>query len=359
MNSSSLSSSLSSSFFRFLILSLFALTLSGCFETKTEEKKPDLTIFGHNSFVGKGGLGPEIVSLFEKKCQCMLKMIPVGDAGQIISRLELDARRGKSEGQVAVGFDPYTFERAKAFADPWTNWTPARFDKIPSDLKLSSGFLPYDFGLMTFIADTTQIKGKKIVAPKHLTDLLHPEWKRSLLLEDPRTSTPGLLFLIYTHAVLGEKAWKFWDEMRFQWKTLAPGWSGAYQLFMKGEAPMVWSYFTSQAYHRAHGAGTRYEGLVFEDGHPIQIEGAVLIKNGFESQEQKLLAMSFLEFLISPEVQALVPRKNWMMPVIPDTQLPTDFQSLPQVKNRLQLVATQQQIQDLLAKWNRVVSGVK
>ena len=344
----------------FILIPLFSLALlPGCFGSKPEDKKPDLVIFAHDSFVGKGGLGAEITPLFEKKCQCKIKMVGVGDAGQILARLELDARRGKSDAQVAIGFDAFSFARAKAYLDPWTGWSPARYENIPADLKLGPGFLPYDYGVMTFIADTVQIKGHQISKPKRLLDLMNPEWKKSLLLEDPRTSTPGLLFLMYTRSVLDKQVWKFWEEMRFQWKTLTPGWSGAYQLFMKGEAPLVWSYFTSQAYHHAHGAGNRYEALVFEDGHPIQVEGAALIKNGMASQEQKFLAMSFLEFLISPEVQVLVPKKNWMMPVMPDTQLPVDFQSLPQVKNRLQLVADQKQIEELLSQWSKVVSGVK
>ncbi len=336
------------------------LFLSGCFGGKPEQKKPDLVIYGHESFVSKGGLGPAVQPLFEAKCQCKIQLLAVGDAAQILAKLELDSRRGKSEAQLAVGFDQYSFERAKNYLDLWPNWTPALYEKIPSDLKLGKGFLPYDFGLMTFMSDQTAIRGRQLSAPGRLKDLLFPEWKKSVLLEDPRTSTPGLIFLLYTQAVLGKGVWKFWEEMRFQWRTLAPGWSGAYQLFMKAEAPLVWSYFSSQAYHRAHGdTAGKYQALTFEEGHPIQVEGAALIKNGFESEPQKLLAMSFLEFLLTAEVQKLVMKKNWMMPVMPNIQYPAEFQSLPQVKNRIQLVATPKEIEEALLKWGQVVSGSK
>src|SRR5206468_2130798 len=115
-----------------------------------------------------------------------------------------------------------------------------------------------------------------------LTELSAPAWKRKLILEDPRTSTPGLDFVLYARAALGERAREFWRGLRGQWLTLAPGWDAAYGLFLKEEAPLVWSYTTSQAYHEEHGdaAGEnrRYSAILFEEGQPIQVEGAALVK---------------------------------------------------------------------------------
>jgi len=340
----------------FLFFALFlSLGLSGCH--KDEDRAPDLTIYAHDSFVGKGGMAEVIQPLFEKKYGCKIRFVSVGDAAQLVSRLQLDTERAKTEAQVVVGLDAFAFERAKPHLETWGSWTPARFDKVPADLKLGSDFLPYDYSLLSFMADLSSIKGKKLASPVRLTDLLSPEWKKSLILEDPRTSTPGLMFLVYTQALLGEKVWKFWASLKWNWLTLAKGWSGAYQLFLKGEAPLVWSYVTSQAYHRAHGdLSNHYAAAVFEEGQPLQVEGAALIKGSVKDPNTRGLAQYFLEFLISAEVQAALPKKNWMFPSVEGTQLPAEFQSLPVVTHRLRLNLDAKSVEELLKRWTQEVS---
>ena len=56
--------------------------------------------------------------------------------------------------------------------------------------------------------------------------------------------------------------------------TVTPGWSEAYGLFTKGEAPMVLSYTTSPAYHMIAENTDRYQAAAFSEGHYIQIEVA-------------------------------------------------------------------------------------
>lgn len=341
----------------FFLFPLSVISLSACREKTPQIVPPSLVIYTYDSFMDKGGLGPEIQKLFEQKCQCKIEIQTQGDVGQLVSRLEMDSKTGRKTAQIVVGLDQFLFERAKPWIESWGAWVPKNYAQIPPDLKLGSGFLPMDYGVMTFLANREVLKAKKLFIPKKLKDLLHPEWKKSLLLQDPRTSSPGLVFLHYTEAVLGKDVWKFWKELRFQWLTLAPSWSSSYQLFLKGEAPLVWTYVSSQAYHRAHGdsAGV-FEALVFEEGNPLQVEGAAWVKDSTSSDAQKLLALGFLEFLISDEIQRLVPKHNWMMPVIQNTQLPVEFQSLPQIRNPLRLSVTQEKNQELLKNWGRVVS---
>ena len=53
---------------------------------------------------------------------------------------------------------------------------------------------------------------------------------------------------------------------------MAPGWSEAYALFTKGEAPMVLSYTTSPAYHVIAENTDRYKAASFAEGHYLQVE---------------------------------------------------------------------------------------
>ena len=52
-----------------------------------------------------------------------------------------------------------------------------------------------------------------------------------------------------------------WSRLRPRVLTVTPGWSEAYGLFVKGEAPLVLSYTTSPAYHRFAEKSERYAAL--------------------------------------------------------------------------------------------------
>jgi thiamine transport system substrate-binding protein len=93
--------------------------------------------------------------------------------------------------------------------------------------------------------------------------------------------------------------------------TVTPGWSEAYGLFTKGEAPMVLSYTTSPAYHMVAENTERYQAASFEEGDYLQIEVAGMTK----AAKDPVLAKDFLSFMTGPEFQSIIPTTNWMMPV--------------------------------------------
>jgi thiamine transport system substrate-binding protein len=324
--------------------------------------KPTLTLYVYDSFVAKGGLGPEIFPLFEKKCGCELKVLPSGDGGQLLTRLQLDAERGKPSAQVALGLDEPTFDRARPWLEGASDWIPRGMRDLHPDLKRVAGFYPFDYGFFAFMVDHQTLSEAKLSMPKKLTDLLAPQWKRQVILEDPRTSTPGLAFVLYANQVSGMPEKEFWPQMRAQWLTLAAGWDSAYGLFLRKEAPLVWSYTTSQAYHEAHGdSGRRYEAVLFEEGQPIQVEGAALVKDSFapgeQGKKQRELARQFLEFLITPEVQALVPTHQWMYPARKSTKLPPSFSHVPRPKKVVRLKVKGSDVSAELSAWSRAIEG--
>jgi thiamine transport system substrate-binding protein len=340
-------------------------TFGAAAPTSADTAKPTLTIYVYDSFVAKGGLGPEIFPLFEKKCGCGVKTLPSGDGGQLLTRLQLDAERGKASAQVVLGLDEQTFDRAKPWLEDSFDHLPHGYRDLHPDIKRTSGFYPFDYGFFAFMADHQALKDAKLSMPKKLTDLLAPQWKRQVILEDPRTSTPGLAFVLYANQVSDMSEKEFWPKMRTQWLTLTAGWDSAYGLFLRKEAPLVWSYTTSQAYHEAHGdlakSGRRYEAVLFEEGQPIQVEGAALVKNAFSADEQgkkqRELAHQFLEFLISPEVQKLIPTHQWMYPARKSTPLPVSFSHVPRPKKAVHLKAKATEVSSQLSTWSRAVEG--
>jgi thiamine transport system substrate-binding protein len=299
---------------------------------------PELVIYAYDSFMAPGGLGPEIFPLFEKRCGCKVKALASGDGAQLVSRLELDAKRGKPTAAVVVGLDQHLWARARGLTEPWRDWSPIGYADLPVEVRVEPGFLPFDYGAFALMADGQGLAKAGVPAPASPRDLTKPQYRRRFLLEDPRTSTPGLAFLLYTQELLKDGAPAYWKSLLGQWLTLAPGWDQAYGLFLKGEAPLVWSYVTSQAYHAEHGdASGRYLAVLFDEGQPIQIEGAALVKGALGKPAELARARSFLEFLLDAEVQTRIPRKNWMMPVVPGTKLPESFQKLPRPKRLVRI----------------------
>ncbi|NUS68656.1 MAG: thiamine ABC transporter substrate-binding protein, partial [Ensifer adhaerens] len=166
--------------------------------------------------------------------------------------------------------------------------------------------------------------------PKSLKELVEGDPSQKIVIEDPRTSTPGLGLLLWVKAVYGDEAGAAWAKLKDRVLTVTPGWSEAYGLFTKGEAPMVLSYTTSPAYHMVAENTERYQAAAFSEGHYIQIEVAGMTKNAKEPE----LAKQFLAFMTGPDFQSIIPTTNWMMPVAATKEpLPDAFNKLVKPEN--------------------------
>jgi thiamine transport system substrate-binding protein len=87
---------------------------------------------------------------------------------------------------------------------------------------------------------------------------------------------------------------------------------------------MVLSYTTSPGYHLERENSERFRAAIFSDGHPMQIEMAGLLHFAPNKENAKI----FLDFMLSPEFQSIIPLTNWMYPVI-DIPLPDSFSLNP------------------------------
>jgi len=312
-----------------------------------------LSILTYDSIASPKGLAGHLVPEFERQCQCKVKLISSGDAGTLASRLELEARRGSSSMDLVWGFDELLWPRVRPHVQKASFQKLAPIEREVLGLiskEWEEGFVPFDYGVFSWIVDTDS----KIQPPKDLQQLLAMAYKKKVLLQDPRTSTPGLAFLRFTQAQISDpQLWsRFWSSLSQQWLTLAPGWDQSYSLFLKGEAPIVWSYITSEAYHRMNGDSKgRYRAAIFPEAMPVQVEGAALLKKAKNS----VLAVQFLEFLLSESAQKKIPEGNWMLPVRQGITLPTAFQGLPKPKKWMSLKGSGEDLKELLKKWSHAV----
>ncbi len=281
-----------------------------------------LTVYTYESFVSEWGPGPKVKEAFEKTCACTVNFVGVADGVALLTRLKLEGETSKAD--VVLGLDTNLVEEAKETGLFEASGVDASAVKVPGGFN-DDVFLPYDYGHFAVIYDTETIK----MPPTSLKELVEGDPAQKIVIQDPRTSTPGLGLLLWVKSVYGDKAPEAWAKLKDRVLTVTPGWSEAYGLFTKGEAPMVLSYTTSPAYHMVAEETDRYQAAEFSEGHYIQIEVAGVLKNAPEKE----LARQFLAFMLEPGFQDTIPTNNWMMPVAATSEpLPEAFGKLVQPK---------------------------
>ncbi len=262
-----------------------------------------LTVYTYESFTAEWGPGPKVEAAFEKECACDLKFVSVSDGVAILNRLKLEG--DKTEADVVLGLDTNLTQEAIETG----LFAPHGIDTgaiiVPNDYK-DDVFVPYDFAHFAVIYDSEKVKNP----PKSMAELIAGSPDQKIVIQDPRTSTPGLGFVLWMKQLYGDKAGEAWTKLKPRILTVTPGWSEAYGLFTKGEAEMVLSYTTSPAYHQIAESSSRYVAAAFEEGHYLQIEVAGQTKKGAANP----LSAKFLYFMTSPAFQDTIPENNWMFP---------------------------------------------
>ena len=301
-----------------LVQSLLALALLGTALPAAAQKKPELTVYTYSGFAAKWGPGPALKAGFEETCGCTLTYVAVDDGVALLTRLRLEGKATKAD--VVVGLDQNLTVEAGATGLFTPHGVDAKSLALPVAWR-DDTFLPFDHGAFAVIYDTKALPQP----PKSLKELVEGDPKQKIILQDPRTSTPGLGMLLWVKAVYGDQAPAAWAKLRGRVLTTTKSWGDAYSLFTKGEAPMVLSYTTSPAYHLIEEKTDRYAAAIFSEGHYPQIEVAAAVKGS----KHLALGKQFLAFLLTDKAQAVIPTTNWMFPVTTTAPQPDAFKTLP------------------------------
>ncbi len=280
------------------------------------EDKPVLTVMTYDSFVSDWGPGPQVEAAFEEVCGCDLNFVGAGDGAALLARLKLEGAR--SEADVVLGLDTNLTAEAEATGLFAPHGVTADLD-LPVDWS-DDVFLPYDWGYFAFVheADMGDV-------PSSLTELGASDVK--VVIQDPRSSTPGLGLLMWVKAAYGDEAGAVWEALADNVVTVTPGWSEAYGMFLEGEADMVLSYTTSPAYHLIAEDDASKTAAGFDEGHYMQVE----VAGKLAASDQQELADQFLAFMVGDAFQTIIPTTNWMYPAaVPEAGLPDGFETLIQ-----------------------------
>ena len=302
---------------------IFLTTLFISFSIYAEK----LTIYTYDSFVSEWGPGPIIEKIFEEKHNADVEFVSVDSAATLLNKVILEGDTSRAD--IVLGLDMNLFD----LAEQSELFTTHNINDINNLINLplkweSNKFVPYNYGYFSFVYNEANLA----TPPKSMDELINST-KARIVIQDPRTSTPGLGLLTWMKALYGEKAGDEWKKLNKKIISVTKGWTDAYyNFFMAGEADMVLSYTTSPAAHIMF--EERYDILAttFEEGNYITIEFAGILNNS----QNKDLANKFLNFMLSEEFQSVIPSTNIMYPITNIKDLPEAFDKLD-VPNFIQM----------------------
>ena len=304
-----------------LVIIIFLISI---FSSSLRAEK--LTIYTYDSFVSEWGPGPLVEKIFEDKYEIDLQFIAVDSAATLLNKIILEGENTKAD--LVLGLDMNLFNAAEKSELFVSHNMKNINNKLTLPLNWESDiFVPYNYGYFAFVYNNKTLKNP----PLSMEDLINKTDAR-IVIQDPRTSTPGLGLLTWMKALYGDNAQDKWSQLNKKIISVTKGWTDAYyNFFMAGEADMVLSYSTSPAAHIMFEENYDISASTFKEGNYISVEFAGILN----SSKNKQMANKFLDFMISDDFQKVIPGTNIMYPVT-DVEMPEAFNKL-EIPKLLQL----------------------
>ena len=311
------------------LVTVTALALASCGGTpaaspsgaSTSPASQKLTVVTHDSF----NLSEEVLAKFKADSGLDVTFVAPGDAGTLTNQLVLT--KDSPLGDVVFGIDNTFAGRALAegvIAPYAAQGLPAAdADALKADD--SGRLVPIDFGDVCINADTAWFEANGKAVPATLDDLVQPEYADLLVVPNAASSSPGLSFLVATVGAKGDPGWvDYWTRLKANGVLVAKDWTEAYTVQFsgssgKGPRPLVLSYSTSPAFEVVDGAAPPTASLLQTCFRQVEYAGVI---EGAANPEG---AQEFIEFLLSPEVQADIPGQMYMYPAVTSTDLPAEW----------------------------------
>lgn len=274
-----------------------ALVLTGC-APAAQEKIEVVRLATHESFY----ISDEQIAEFEESTGYQLEVITLGDTGSLTNQLVLT--KNAPIADVVYGID-------NTFA------SVAIENEIVEDLN------QVNYGDVCFNYDIQWFEKNNIQPPTSWRDLGKGEYKDLVVVTNPNLSSPGMAFLITTHAGFETEAevFAYWRSLRDNGLKTATSWTEAYFTdFTRygGTRPIVLSYASSPAAEvkegKPHSKALRTECF-------RQVEYAALVKGAANTPG----GQAVIDFLLSQSFQEALP---WNMFVYPNegVAIPAEFE---------------------------------
>ncbi len=288
-----------------LAICAVGLIVTSCTSTTDSSETPtEITLIAYDSFTPEEG----IFDAFTEQTGATVKIVTAGDTGTMVSKAILTA--GNPEGDVMWGVDNTFLSRARD-ADVFTSYEA-----------VNEGDICVNY-------DKEWFASRSIPVPTRFEDLVLPEYKGLLTIQDAVNSAPGLGFLLGTIAHFGDNNWEdYWRQLKANDVNIASDWSTAYyEAFSgssgKGAYPLVVSYGSSPPAE-----------VVFSETPIIEPPTGVIDATCFRTTEyagvlrgtqKQQLAEELLAYLTGTQFQESLPLTLFVFPVNTDATLPDVF----------------------------------
>lgn len=308
-----------------ITISLLAIVPSVAQETTV------VRLVTHDSF----NVSEDVLTAFIDETGIEVEILRLGDAGQVVNQAVLTA--GNPLGDVLFGVDNTFLSRALE-ANIFIPYTPDNLDTIDERFILDPEMrvTPIDYGDVCLNYDIAYFRDNNLAVPDSLSDLVDPEYRGLLVVQNPATSSPGLAFLLATIAEFGTEGdytyLDFWAELVANDVLITDGWSDAYFGFFTmgsedGTYPLVVSYASSPPFTVDEETGLPTTASIVADGMCFrQIEFAGILA-GTENEEA---AQQLIDYMLSEPFQEDVPLQMFVFPVNEEAELPELFAEFAQ-----------------------------
>jgi len=277
---------------------------------------------------------------FEQANNVKLNILKSGDAGAALNKAIL--AKGNPLADVFYGVDNSFISRALE-ADIYEPYT-AIGATIPAEFSGDTATPPrvtaVDYGDVCINYDKAYFTTRKLALPKSLADLLKPQYKGLLVVENPATSSPGLAFMLASVAHFGaDKFLDYWKQLKLNDMKVVDGWDTAYNTEFSGSAgkgnyPMVVSYASSPpaevVFSKVQLTESPIGTLVGDDMCFRQIEYVGVLKGSRNVD----LAHKFIDFIVNVKFQEDMPLQMFVFPVNTAAQLPDAFVKYAQIPDK-------------------------
>ena len=180
--------------------------------------------------------------------------------------------------------------------------------------------------------DKAYFAEKGLTPPTSLEDLLKPEYKGLLVVQNPATSSPGLAFLLATVGRFGPDGYlDYWKGLVANDVQVVNDWETAYYTEFsgssgKGPRPIVVSYDSSPAFEMLYASPPVSQpptaAVTGDETCFRQVEFVGILKGA----KNRGLAQKWIDFMLSPTFQEDLPLQMFVFPVNPDAALDATFQ---------------------------------
>lgn len=300
-----------------------------------------LRVMTHDSFA----ISDSVLQEFEQENGAKVQFLKSGDTGAAVNKAILS--KDAPLADVFYGADNTFLSRALD-AGIFEVYNAPLLEQIPHEFKLDpeNRALPVDFGDVCLNYDKTYFAQQNLEPPTNLEDLLKPEYRNLLVVENPATSSPGLAFLLATIGHFGEDGYlQYWQGLVENNVLVVNDWETAYRTEFSmsgGMRPIIVSYASSPPFEVIYAEQPINEpstaAVVADESCFRQIEFVGILAG---TQNRKI-AEAWVDFMLAPTFQEDIPLQMFVFPVNPAAKLEDAFTKFLRIPEKTAFVSPEE-----------------